>query len=88
VHVRQIDGGTDEVAGFRQRGIETERPSRALAVARDIEHGVDGQVCRDLPGIVPAHAVGDHTQPERLVDREAILVGGPDCAPVGDTARL
>jgi hypothetical protein len=38
--------------------------------------------------MVAAHAVGDDTKPEVFVDRDAILVGGPDRALVAESPRL
>ena len=48
-----------------------------------MDDGVDGEARGDLAGIVAAHAVGDHAEPELLLNREAVFVGGPDAALIG-----
>ena len=44
------------------------------------DHRVDGEARGDFAGVMTAHAVGDHAEPELLVNREAVFVGRPDAA--------
>ena len=39
-----------------------------------------GEARGDFAGVVAAHAVGNHTEPEPLLNREAVFVGRPDAA--------
>ena len=57
-------------------------------MADGVDDGVDSSVCGDLAGIVAAHAVGNDTEPKLFIDREAILIGGPDRALLADSPRL
>jgi hypothetical protein len=45
-----------------------------------VDDRVDREARGDLAGVVAAHAVGDHAEPELLLNREAVFVGRPDAA--------
>ena len=44
----------------------------------ELPERVHGQLRRDLAGVVPAHAVGDHKQAQAGIHQERVLVGLPD----------
>ena len=51
----------------------------------EVDDGVDGEARGDFAGVVTAHAVGDHAEPELLANREAVFVGWPDAAFVSES---
>src|SRR6187402_960759 len=55
-------------------GLRPSERERALATLDHAVNGVDGFTARDLAGSVPAHAVGDHPQPEFVVTEVSVLV--------------
>ena len=96
LHVGEMHGGPQEVAAFRQRGIEAERPrlvdaQRRLCIAAlqarpdELDDRIDRHARRDFSGVVAAHAVGHDTEAEALVDDEVVLVGRSDATLVGHT---
>ena len=63
------------------------RDAGAGSDARNRIDGIDGDPRGDFAGVVAAHAVGDHTEVARLVERPAVFVDRPDAALVGHTVR-
>jgi hypothetical protein len=54
-----------------------------VGTAHEGNHRLDGKTSGDFAGVMTAHAVGDHAEPELLINREAVFVGRPDAAFVG-----
>ena len=50
-----------------------------------VDDRVDGKAGSDFAGIVTAHPVGDHAETEILANREAVFVGWPNAAFVGES---
>ena len=84
-------GGPQEIASRRKRRIEAKRPGHLAAahgpfknrVPDVVDHGINRHARGHLTGIVAAHSVRHDAEAEVLVDRETVLVDGPDGALVG-----
>ena len=59
-------------------------------LAHEVDDGLHGDAAGDLAGVVAAHAVGQHQQPDVRVDGDRVLVVLADLAGVGqsDEAQL
>jgi hypothetical protein len=58
------------------------------AIPHELDDGIDRQARGDFAGVVAAHAVGDHAEPQLLLNREAVFVGRPDAALVSESVSL
>src|SRR5207245_4521050 len=85
VRVRALDGTTQQIAVRAKTGGRLHLLKDGAA--HHVDDDVDGEPRSDFAGIVPAHAVGDDEQPEIFANREAVFVGKPDLAFVGDADR-
>src|SRR5205814_9239687 len=87
------DRRAKQIAASGKGRIEPERPGRGVRGLASVVAGdeIDGRVDRDsrgdFAGIAAAHTVGYDAEAQPLVNREAVLIGRPDPALVGDSVR-
>src|SRR5438876_5116424 len=63
------------------------RLGTSAAFADEFDDGVDREPRGDLAGVMSAHPVSDHAESQLFPNREAVFVGGPDPALIGEPVR-
>jgi len=53
-------------------------------LAHQVDDGLDGDAARDFAGVVAAHAVGEHQQPNVRINGNGVLVVFADLASVAE----
>src|SRR5205823_14340604 len=80
------DGIAQDDVGSWQAGL-TVRYRKVFALhvlAHQVDDGLHGDAARDFAGVVAAHAVGEHQQPDVRINGNGVLVVLADLAGVGE----